>query len=171
MATRPCSEVLQVTDQRSPPVAFDHPDVHDAGNRSLLNSEVFDCGGACVAARTKRLVTVVVVNGEIDMSNADRFAEVLSHLSQQECPLLVDMSEVTFLAGAALRVLLAFGEDRDRAGQPWALVNGGALRPLLRVVPGLEMRVVESVASAIQRFAGRDAAKYPGGQNDSTTAR
>lgn len=54
-----------------------------------------------------RLVTVVYVSGEVDMSNAEFLAASLRPvLAAEPLRIVIDLSDVSFLAAAGLHVLL-----------------------------------------------------------------
>ena len=113
---------------------------------------VVELAGVKLSMRPHQPSPVIAVEGEIDASNSNQLAEGMNHLSLRRSPLVLDLAGVTFMSGAAFRALLAFGENRDRAGLPWALVSGAGLRPLLRVFADHRLPVVQSVAAATQHI-------------------
>lgn len=70
---------------------------------------------------------VVRVSGELDLANA---AQLDQRLGEEDCPVLLDLRNVSFMDGSALRVLL---QHRDRC-----------------VEQGKELRIV-AVSSAVRR--------------------
>ncbi|WP_188112960.1 STAS domain-containing protein [Mycobacterium simiae] len=132
-----------------------HPGVFKANGQLLppvTSGAVVDCAGATVSVRSQDLVTVAVVDGEIDGSNSGRWAEALGRLTALESPLVVDLAGVTFMSGSAFRTLVALNDECNHASRPWALVNGDGLRPLLRVFPDDGLPVVESVAAGVRQI-------------------
>lgn len=72
---------------------------------------------------------VVRVTGELDLANAD---ELDQRLAREDCPMLLDLRDVAFMDGSALRVLL---RHRDRcAEQGKELQIVAVSRPVRRVL-------------------------------------
>jgi anti-sigma B factor antagonist len=77
-------------------------------------------------------VTVVSIGGEIDLSTAQAFEEVIAEALEDEPPVLViDLSNVSFMASVGLRILAATQEKVGKSIQ-LALVadHAAASRPM-----------------------------------------
>ncbi len=111
-----------------------------------------DCAGARLSVQARSLATVLRVEGEIDATNTERLADAVNHFSALETPLVVDISGLQFIGVTGFHALIAFDEERDRAGLLWALVSGDALRPFLRVVTDHQLPVASSVAAALHKI-------------------
>ena len=61
----------------------------------------------------------VIVSGDLDVANA---AALHRRLSEEDCPLMLDLAAVTFIDGAAIRVLLAHRERCTARGQDFRIV-------------------------------------------------
>lgn len=60
-----------------------------------------------VTVKKVEQVSVVEIAGEIDSKNAPQIHEKISALIQPEAKILLDMSQVSYMSSAGLRVLLA----------------------------------------------------------------
>ena len=75
-----------------------------------------------VQVRTQEAVTVIAVQGDIDGSTAPTLQErVLAH-AQPGCKLLLDMSGVSFMSSAGLRVLVLL--QRQISGKGAFVITG-----------------------------------------------
>jgi anti-sigma B factor antagonist len=78
------------------------------------------------AARAQQLdpqTVVIALQGEIDLSNAPAFQEVLTtQIELGARRVVIDLQQVTFLDSTALRVLLAGNRELDGAGGKLAIV-------------------------------------------------
>lgn len=73
--------------------------------------------GLVLSHRIERGAATVVVAGELDALTAPSLAsELRSQLARAERDVVVDVSEVTFMAGAGLHVLMAAAAQAARAG-------------------------------------------------------
>lgn len=73
---------------------------------------------------------VCVVRGEIDISNAAEFRAGLAAAFAQASAVVVDLSEVVFMASAGVRVLVDAGADPRRR---MAIVVGPGVATILRI--------------------------------------
>ncbi|GLW72680.1 hypothetical protein Kpho02_49790 [Kitasatospora phosalacinea] len=85
----------------------------------------------------------VRVRGEVDADTAPRTHRELTRALAEHREVVLDLSEVTFMDCAGLRVLLAAGELADRTGA--RLVLRGAGRPVARLLEltGLDLAGLE----------------------------
>ncbi|WP_344413139.1 STAS domain-containing protein [Pseudonocardia ailaonensis] len=76
---------------------------------------------------------LLVVRGEIDAAEADAVQEVATRLLAEASSLVVDLSELGFLASRGLAALVHVQRAAERAGVSLQVVTGGnraVLRPL-----------------------------------------
>lgn len=84
-----------------------------------------------IAVRRHGDVVVVAVAGEIDMRTAPQLGDALREaVGQTPATLIVDLSEVGFLASAGLGVLAAAHSDSPAGPSFRVVAHGTALRPL-----------------------------------------
>ncbi|GEL19929.1 STAS domain-containing protein [Pseudonocardia asaccharolytica] len=74
---------------------------------------------------------ICAVRGEVDMSNADELSVYLDSAFKAGPDVVVDLSGVTFLASAGVRVLLK--AYTDRRGRRIAIVTNAAIEAVLRI--------------------------------------
>jgi anti-anti-sigma factor len=79
---------------------------------------------------------VLHVRGDLDMANAEEFDSALEHAMSADPTVVIDMAGVTFIDGAAMRVILRAAESRNGVG-PLTLVNASRVESLFDLV-GLE---------------------------------
>lgn len=85
---------------------------------------------------------MLVVEGEVDICNAERLVAAVRGLIRPGTPFVLDLRAVDFMAVSGFRELMAFADDCDRAHVGWHVVAGGALRPLLRVFADHHLPIV-----------------------------
>ncbi|WP_165618089.1 STAS domain-containing protein [Mycolicibacterium porcinum] len=107
-----------------------------------------DCAGAQVSAQVRGPATVLVVEGEIDICNAERLIAAIRSLIQPGTPFVLDLRAVDFMAVSGFRELIAFAEDCNRVHLGWHVVTGDALRPLLRVFADHHLPIVGGAGQA-----------------------
>lgn len=102
-------------------------------------------------ARPRGDVTLLTVGGEIDLSTAPVLRDRLTRYCDGAGTLVVDLTPVTFLAAAGLRVLLDAQCAADRS--PLRLVWITRARPVDRAIEiggaGAELRRVRSLATVL----------------------
>lgn len=132
-----------------------------------LDCYEIDCVGAQLHVQARGLATVLRIDGEIDAANADLVAQAARRFVRLRVPLILDVSEVGYLGSAGLRALLLVDDECRLARLHCQVVDGPALRRIIRLIPGHGLTVVDSVPEALQRirtpFAsgeGRPAPKY-----------
>jgi anti-anti-sigma factor len=97
-------------------------------------------------------VTVLTVHGEIDALTAPLLAEAITRaLSGPSTALIVDLSELDFLASAGMTVLLHGNRDAARASKRFGVVAEGPVTGRLMKLLGLdtELSIFESLEAAI----------------------
>jgi anti-anti-sigma factor len=109
-----------------------------------------DFNGARLFVYARSLGTVLRVDGEIDASNADQFADAIRRFSRLKTPLILDMSQLDFMSLDGFRALLALNHEHQQARVHCSVVAGAALRPMLHIVNDHGLPVVGSVAEALQ---------------------
>ena len=85
---------------------------------------------------------VLHVRGDLDMSNADEFGAALKQALSADSTLIIDLSELTFIDAAGLRVILHAAASRDGVG-PLTLVNASRVARLLEAIGLDEMPALE----------------------------
>jgi anti-anti-sigma factor len=111
---------------------------------------VIDCDGARVHVHARSVATVLRLEGQIDTSNADLVGQTIRSFARLRTPLVVDVSQLEFLASAGLRMLLCLHEEQRRAELHCNVVSGAALRRLTRVVADHGLPTVDSVPEALR---------------------
>jgi anti-anti-sigma factor len=111
---------------------------------------VIDCAGAQVHVHTRRLATVLRIEGEIDVSNADLVAQAIRRFARLKAPLVLDVSQLDFIGIAGLRTLLLLNEEHRQARLHCNVVSGTALQRLTGVAADHGLPVVDSVPEALQ---------------------
>jgi anti-sigma B factor antagonist len=94
---------------------------------------------------------VLVLEGELDMSNAAKLDEAL-HACTDDLPVIVDLSALTFVDSTSLHVLL----KNKRVGRPCAIVRapGSNVGRIIDIVDADKtIPVYGDVAEAIGRLA------------------
>lgn len=108
-----------------------------------------DCAGARVSAHLRGPATVLVVEGEIDICNADRVVAGIRRLNRAGTPFVLDLRAVDFMSVSGFRELLAFADECRQGYAAWHVVAGNAVRPLLRVFADHGLPVVGSTGPAV----------------------
>jgi anti-sigma B factor antagonist len=67
--------------------------------------------------------TIVRVSGEVDLATVSELQQALAAGGRTQ-PLVVDLTECTFLDSSGVRVLLAAASEAETAAEPFALVAG-----------------------------------------------
>jgi anti-anti-sigma factor len=113
-----------------------------------------DRDGVKVWAHCGRLVTVVSVSGDIDISNIDRVKAYITRSVLVGNSMLLDMSCVDFIAVQGISLLLTVENTCRSIGLPWALVTSRAVERVLRYSKQRDaLPVANSVPEAMQYFA------------------
>ena len=97
-------------------------------------------------------VTVLTVHGEIDALTAPLLAEAITNgLSGPSTALIVDVSELDFLASAGMTVLLHGNRDAARASKRFGVVAEGPVtaRPMKLLGLDTELSIFDSLDAAI----------------------
>ncbi|NUT95272.1 MAG: STAS domain-containing protein [Saccharothrix sp.] len=90
-------------------------------------------GSLSITTTTVGDVSVIRLVGEIDMTNAEAVhAELLGCLERTSAGVVVDLTDVTFLASSGLSALVAARSEAERRGVGLAVAAAGraVLRPL-----------------------------------------
>lgn len=108
-----------------------------SGSKSASNvtagqrNGTFDCSGAQIRAHCRHLAMVVTIRGEIDAVNVDRVSEYIRRFILGKNPVVLDMSDVSHFAPAAIALLHMFDESCRAAEVEWTLVASSAVIELL----------------------------------------
>src|ERR1700756_3152568 len=112
---------------------------------------VIDFAGAPMHVHARRRATVLRVDGEIDVSNADLVAQAIRRFARLNAPLILDVSQLDFLGIAGLRALLLLHEEHRQARVHCNVVSGAALQRLTGVATDHGLPVIDSVPAALQK--------------------
>lgn len=124
-----------------------------------LDCYEIDCAGAQLHVQVRGLATVLRVEGEIDASNADLLAQAARRFVRLRVPLILDVSRVEYLGSAGLRALLLVDDECQLARLHCSVVGGESLHRLTRLVTGLRLPLVDSVADALELIRGTTRAR------------
>jgi anti-anti-sigma factor len=111
---------------------------------------LIDCAGAQLDVHARSLATVLRIDGEIDVSNADLVVQAIRRFSLLKAPLILDLSHLDFLGVAGFRALLMLSHQHQQDSLHCSVVGGVALRRLTRVVTDHGLPIVDSVPEALQ---------------------
>ncbi len=115
---------------------------------------------------------VVSVEGELDVATAAALAEPVEVAVSIGCPLILDLSECSFINSVGLRFVLQMRNALAEVGEAMALVTDHALttRKML-FLTGIDrsVRIFKTRDTAIA-WAGSQKAKVPGGEAPSLSA-
>lgn len=128
-----------------------HSELHPlAQPRSRGPHPLAELSRARLYAYARSLATVVRVDGQLDAANGRDVAQALTRFAGLKSPLILDLSQLSFVGVDGFRALLALNADLRAARVHCSVVPGPALRPLLRIVPDNGLALSESVAEALQ---------------------
>jgi anti-anti-sigma factor len=125
-------------------------DMHSPQTSEHTRSRFFvDCAGAQLYVHARRSATVLRLEGEIDAANAGLVSQTIGRFAQLNAPLIIDLSQLSFLGIAGFRALVAVDLEIRLTGPSCQVVTGAALRRLTRVVTNHGLPVVDSVSEAL----------------------
>jgi anti-anti-sigma factor len=138
---------------RDPPMTAIHPHPLTHGLPTGAGY-IIDGGIAWWKVQARGQAIVVTVTGEIDASNAGRFANTIRYLTTAGRPLALDLSALDFLGVQGFRGLFRLNEACHRINLRWAIVDGPAVRILTRIADrDHALPMVDTVAEALQQLA------------------
>ena len=114
---------------------------------------LIDCAGAQLHVHARSLATVLRIDGEIDVANADLVGQAIRRFSKLKAPLILDLSHLDFLGLAGFRLLLGIAYEHQQAQLHCSVVGGAALRPITRVLIDHGLPIVDSVPEALEIIA------------------
>lgn len=113
-----------------------------------------DLDGVRARAQCGRLVTVVTISGEIDVSNVEDVTAYAFRSVLVGNALLLDMSGVEFFGVRGISLFVALEHACRGTGLPWALITSPAVERVLRLSGQKDaMPVANSARTAMQYFA------------------
>ena len=114
----------------------------------------FSGDGFTLHAQTYGDVTIIGAIGELDASNIHHLTNYAPHVLGVQRALVLDLSELDFLAAQGIMCLFDIADECARVGVEWALVPGHAVLRLLRICDqDARLPVVSSIDEAMQRFS------------------
>ncbi|PRI16597.1 hypothetical protein B2J96_05520 [Mycobacterium shigaense] len=120
---------------------------------------MIDCGAARLHVHTRSTATVLRLEGEVDVSNADLVGAAIGRFCRLNAPLVLDLSQLGFLGIAGFRMLLVLNDENRAAKRHCSVVGGSALRLLTRVFIDHGLPVIASVPEAIHIIEDRISAR------------
>jgi anti-anti-sigma factor len=121
-----------------------------------------DGRGVLLRAQQHDEATIVAVSGDIDAWDAARISAYVGGLIATGHPLVLDVTDVDFLAVAGLRALMRIAAECVRAGLEWALVTNDAMNALWRVADrNHRLPARRSVDEALERLTASTGAPWP----------
>jgi anti-anti-sigma factor len=113
-----------------------------------------DADGATFTAQLDAGTTVITVTGELDAANIHHFREYADRHVTGGGPIVLDLSQLDFLAAQGIQTLLEFDGECIRSGVDWALVSGRSAARLLRICDSDgSLPSVTSISEALERFS------------------
>lgn len=110
--------------------------------------------GVRLSTHTEGSATVVAATGEIDASNISRLTDYVRGVLRANCPLVIDLSELSFFGAQGIPALFMLSEECGRAGVSWAVVTSHPVQRLLRIGDkDRRLPTVSSVSDALKRLA------------------
>jgi anti-anti-sigma factor len=113
------------------------------------NRYLIDCGAAQLHVHARGTATVLRLDGEVDVSNANLIGQAVRRFCRLNAPLILDLSHLGFLGVAGFRMLLSLNEECRQADLHCSVVGGAALRLLTRVFVDHGLVIVDSVSEAM----------------------
>jgi anti-anti-sigma factor len=109
---------------------------------------------AAFTAQPDAGAAVITVTGELDAANLHHFREYVDRHLAGGRPMVLDLSQLDFLAAQGIRMLLEFGGECLRQGANWAVVTGPSAVRLLRICDrDGRLPSVTSISEALKRFS------------------
>ena len=131
--------------------------VHNAKPSAMRKSgklDDFADTGVCLHVHMHGAATVVGATGELDASNIDHLINYVRRCLSGDRPLVLDLSQLDFLAAQGIRCLFEIADECDRNGIEWALVTGRPVLRLLRICDtDARLPAVSSIDEAVQCFS------------------
>ena len=109
-----------------------------------------DCGDAQLHVHARSTATVLRLEGQIDVSNAESVGRALRRFCLPNASLVLDLSHLEFLGIAGFRTLLGLNDQNRQAGLRCSIVGGTALRLLTHVFTDHGLPVVDSIPEALR---------------------
>jgi anti-anti-sigma factor len=129
------------------------PTTPEGGPPSHDELLAIDRDGVKVWAHCGRLVTLVSVSGDIDISNVDRVKTYITRSVLVGNSMLLDMSCLDFIAVQGISLLINVENTCRSVGLPWALVASRAVEWVLRYSQQRDaLPVANSVPEAMRYF-------------------
>lgn len=94
---------------------------------------------------------IVRARGEVDVSSADVLRRCIERAFRRTHPIVVDLSQVTYLDGTGFRVLEAMTTRASGEARAFWVVPGGHVRRLLTLLGLQTIPVADSLEDAIDR--------------------
>ncbi len=115
---------------------------------------------AAIRVREQDGILVIVISGEIDISNVERLADVIHAQPNAEDGLVVDLSEVSYLDSSAVSLLHDLAHRLRQRTQPMVVVStsGSVPRRVLELTAfETNAPLTEDLEAAVRLLAGGSA--------------
>ncbi len=109
--------------------------------------------GARLCVDVRSVATVLRIEGEVDICNADVIGDAVRRFMHLGSPYVLDYSHLDFLGVAGFRELLTLQEEHRQAHVPTAIVGGHPLRRLAGLFADHQLPIVDSVPEALALLA------------------
>lgn len=120
----------------------------------------FSCDGVCLKTRSQDGATVVAATGEFDAANIHHLNNFTHRYLTGGRPVVLDLSELDFLAAQGIQSLLSIQDECDRTSTEWMLVAGQPVSRLLRICDADgRIPTAPSIDEALQHFSSPASAR------------
>jgi len=114
----------------------------------------YTADGVTLTANQLPGAIVVAARGELDAFNIHHLTEYVSSFVTRGRPLVLDLSQLDFLAAQGIQALFELDGKCGRTGIDWAVLTGHAVARLLRVCDqDARLPAVTSIDEALERFS------------------
>jgi anti-anti-sigma factor len=132
--------------------AVDNADL--SAMRSSGRLDRFTADGVTLTANQFAGAIVVAATGELDASNIHHLTDYVSRFITRGRALVLDLSQLDFLAAHGIRVLFELDGECGRTGTEWAVLTGRPVTRLLRICDqDARLPAVTSIDEALERFS------------------
>jgi anti-anti-sigma factor len=101
-------------------------------------------------------VSLITVQGEIDLANAHVFGSALSQLSSRGLPVLVDLTKIQYIDSTGIHALLRAHEQCRTNGVPFAVATNRLVQRICAAVSlDHKFRIFANIPLARGHFAAR----------------
>jgi anti-anti-sigma factor len=130
----------------------------DNANQSAMRAtgrlDHFTADGVTLTANQVAGAVVVAATGELDAFNIHHLTDYASSFITRGRPLVLDLSQLDFLAAQGIRALFELDRECSGTGTDWAVLTGRPVTRLLRICDqDARLPAVTSIEEALERFS------------------